>query len=98
MILEVVIAQHRLWRHVLVRGAHTCLPIPTKGIIAALHCKLDNSTRTAIDDVAYSIRNDQKVPTVTLGDLYYPYTTIYGVYDVVCGALYPRAAKKLLRP
>jgi hypothetical protein len=38
MILEVEIAQHRLWRHVLVRGAHTCMPIPTKGIIAALHC------------------------------------------------------------
>jgi hypothetical protein len=48
--------------------------------------------------VAYTIRNDQKVPIVTLGDLYYPYTTIHGVYDVVCGVLYPRAAKKLLKP
>jgi hypothetical protein len=52
----------------------------------------DNCARTAIDDVAYTIRNDQKVPIVTQGDLYYPYTTIHGVYDVVCGALYPRTA------
>jgi hypothetical protein len=35
----------------------------------------------------HTMTNDQKVPIVALGDLYYPYTTIHGVYDVVCGAL-----------
>jgi hypothetical protein len=30
--------------------------------------------------VAYTIRNDEKVPIVTLGDLYYPYYTTIQVY------------------
>jgi hypothetical protein len=53
MILEVGIAQHRLSRHVLACGAHTCIPIPLEGIETVPYC-----SRTAIyggDDVAYSI-------------------------------------------
>ncbi len=53
MILEVGIGRHRLWRHVLACGAHTCLPIPLQGSHTAPYCSI-----TAIyggDDVAYSI-------------------------------------------
>jgi hypothetical protein len=46
----------------------------------------------------YETTTYQKVPIVTHGDLYYPCTTIRGIYDVVCGALYPRTANELLRP
>jgi hypothetical protein len=52
MILEVVIAQHRLWRHVLACGAHTCLPIPPKGPFTALYCSI--TAIYGVDDVAYS--------------------------------------------
>ena len=44
-------------------GAHACMPIPLEGIETVPYC-----SRTAIyggDDVAYSIRNDQKVHIVT---------------------------------
>ena len=51
MILEVGIAQHRLWRHVLASGAHTCLPIPPKGIITALYYSI--TAKYGVDDVAY---------------------------------------------
>ena len=53
MILEVGIAQHRLWRHVLAYGAHTCMPFPLEGINTALYY-----SKAAIyggDDVAYTI-------------------------------------------
>jgi hypothetical protein len=53
MILEVGIAQHRLSRHVLACGAHTCMPIPLEGIETVPYC-----SRTAMyagDDVACSI-------------------------------------------
>ena len=53
MILEVGIAQHRLWRHVLACGAHTCMPIPLEGIITALYCS--KAAIYGVDDVAYSI-------------------------------------------
>jgi hypothetical protein len=51
MLLEVGIAQHRLWRHVLASGAHTCLPIPPKGIITALYYSI--TAKYGVDDVAY---------------------------------------------
>ena len=65
MILEVGIAQHRLWRHVLAYGAHTCMPIPLEGIITALYY-----SKAAIDGVmtwhvvyrGHTITNDHKVP------------------------------------
>jgi hypothetical protein len=38
MILEVGIAQYRLWGHVIAYGAHTCMHIPLEGIITALYC------------------------------------------------------------
>ena len=53
MILEVGIAQYRLWRHVLAYGAHTYMPIPLEGINTARYC-----SKAAIDggdDVAYTI-------------------------------------------
>ena len=53
LFLEVGIAQHRLWRHVLAYGAHTYMPIPLEGIETALYC-----SRAAIvggDDVACTI-------------------------------------------
>jgi hypothetical protein len=52
MLLEVGIAQHRLWTHVLVCGAHTCMPIPLEGIITALYCS--KAVIYGVDDVAYS--------------------------------------------
>jgi hypothetical protein len=53
MILEVAIAQHRLWRHVLACGAHTCMHIPLEGIITALYCS--KAAIYGVADMAYSI-------------------------------------------
>jgi hypothetical protein len=53
MVLEVGIAQHRLWRHVLVCGAHTSMPIPLEGIITALYCSI--AAIYGVDEMAYSI-------------------------------------------
>ena len=53
MILEVGIARHRLWRHVLACGAHTCMPIPLEVIITALYCS--KAVILYMVDDAYSI-------------------------------------------
>jgi len=45
MILEVGIAQHRLWRHVLACGAHTCMLIPLEGIMTARNCSIIQELR-----------------------------------------------------
>ena len=53
LFLEVGIAQHRLWRHVISYGAHTYMLIPLEGINTALYC-----SKAAVDggdDVAYTI-------------------------------------------
>jgi hypothetical protein len=50
MILEVGIAQHRLWRHVLAYGAHTYMPIPLEGIITTLY--YSKAAIGGVDDVA----------------------------------------------
>jgi hypothetical protein len=54
LFLEIGIAQHRLWRHVLAYGAHTCMLIPLEGIITkALYCS--RTAMDGVDDVVYSI-------------------------------------------
>jgi hypothetical protein len=53
LFLEVGIAQHRLWRHVLSYGAHTYMPIPLEGIGTALYCS--KAAIDGVDDVAYTI-------------------------------------------
>jgi hypothetical protein len=53
LFLEVGIAQHRLWRHVLAYGAHTYMPIPLEGINTALYCS--KAAKDGGDDVAYII-------------------------------------------
>jgi hypothetical protein len=50
MIMEIGIAQHRLWRHVLTYGAHTYMPIPLEGIKMALYCS--KAAIDGVDDVA----------------------------------------------
>jgi hypothetical protein len=52
LFLEVGIAQHRLWRHVLAY-AHTYMPIPLEGISTTLYCS--KAVIDGVNDVAYTI-------------------------------------------